>query len=240
MKLNFTPTRGFWVLLASFCVIAAFNPVLAWPPKAGFASAVPTRIQPYLMTSQDEEVSLARSAAPPSVSSGATVMTLGTRGYITAVKGRNGFVCLVERSWANATDAKSAQFWNPKFRAPYCFNAAGARSVLPRYLSRTKWVLAGASQSEIGQRVDAAWTAGKFEEPALGAMCYMMSKRGLLNYGGPWRPHLMFFFSRSSEEPNWGANRPGSPVFVRARTHTVTYMVLVPIWSDGTRAPNDQ
>jgi hypothetical protein len=33
-------------------------------------------------------------------------------------------------------------FWNPKFRAPICFNPAAARTVLPAYLERTKWALA--------------------------------------------------------------------------------------------------
>jgi hypothetical protein len=168
----------------------------------------------------------------------ATVMVLGTHGYVTAVKGRNGFVCLDVRSWDNAVTVKSADFWNPKFRAPYCLNAAGARSVLPRYLLRTKWVLAGASRKQIGAREAAAWTAGKLEEPAPGAICYMMSKRGrwIGNQPGPWRPHLMFYFPRA-RAPNWGADLRGAPVFVIGDKHRAVLLVLVPVWSDGSAAP---
>jgi hypothetical protein len=40
--------------------------------------------------------------------------------YQTAFQGKNGFVCVVQRSWATAFD--DAEFWNPKLRAPVCFN----------------------------------------------------------------------------------------------------------------------
>lgn len=165
----------------------------------------------------------------------ATVMVLGTHGYVTAVKGSNGFVCLVVRSWDNAVTMKSADFWNPKFRAPYCFNAAAAQSVLPRYLMRTRWVLAGASRAGIDDREKAA---GSREAPASGAVCYMMSKRGrwIGNRPGPWRPHLMFYFPRA-QVPNWGSNLKGAPVFAGVDEHLAVLMVLVPVWSDGSPAP---
>ena len=44
------------------------------------------------------EIALARSAAPESISRDAEVMVLGRHGYETAVQGKNGFVCMVERS----------------------------------------------------------------------------------------------------------------------------------------------
>jgi hypothetical protein len=47
----------------------------------------------------EAEISLARSAAPASISGGAEVLVLGRHGYETAVRGKNGFVCVVERSW---------------------------------------------------------------------------------------------------------------------------------------------
>src|ERR1700676_1631142 len=74
----------------------------------------------YLSPDQNSEIALARSAAPASISARAEVMVLGREGYTTAVKGTNGFVCIVERSWAAATDVPD--FWNPKVRAPNCFN----------------------------------------------------------------------------------------------------------------------
>src|SRR5579864_6996509 len=74
----------------------------------------------YLMPDQNSEIALARSAAPRSISDGAEVMVLGPKGYATAVKGTNGFLCIVERSWGAPTD--EPDFWNPKVRAPHCFN----------------------------------------------------------------------------------------------------------------------
>src|SRR6266436_4494112 len=70
----------------------------------------------YLIPDENAEIALARSAAPPSISDAAEVMVLRRDGYATAVKGANGFLCIVERSWANPSDA--SDFWNPKMRAP--------------------------------------------------------------------------------------------------------------------------
>src|SRR5580658_5821023 len=105
----------------------------------------------YLMTDQDAEVTLARSAAPASISSDATVMVLTQHGYETAAKGKNGFVCIVDRSWMSPFD--SPEFWNPKNRSPTCFNPAAVRSVLPFTIKRTRLVLAGLSKTQIIARV---------------------------------------------------------------------------------------
>ncbi len=53
-------------------------------------------VDQYLMTDRSAEIAMARSAAPPSISADAEVMVLGRHGYETVVKGKNGFVCLVE------------------------------------------------------------------------------------------------------------------------------------------------
>jgi hypothetical protein len=67
--------------------------------------------------------------------------------YTTAVKGRNGFLCIVERSWGAATD--DPDFWNPKVRAPICFSPPTARTFVPIFLMKSKLVLAGKSKTEI-------------------------------------------------------------------------------------------
>jgi hypothetical protein len=79
----------------------------------------------YLMADRDAEIALALSAAPPSISSDATVMLLGRHGYETAVEGKNGFVCIEERAW-NGSFEKDREFWNPKYRSPLCFNPLAA------------------------------------------------------------------------------------------------------------------
>jgi hypothetical protein len=161
---------------------------------------------------------------------------LGEHGYVTAVKGANGFVCLVTRSWDNQLDAKSAEFFNPKFRAPFCYNAVAARSVLPLYLLRTRWVIAGATERQIAAREQAEWAAGRLEAPQVGGLCYMMSRRGALNDGKPWRPHVMLYFPHG-KAASWGANLQGAPIMAGAGDHTSILYILVPAWSDGTPAP---
>src|SRR5690348_442761 len=101
----------------------------------------------YLMQDKASEIALARSAAPQSVSDGAEIMVLGSHGYTTAVRGTNGFLCVVERGWGAATDAPD--FWNPKVRAPICFNQAAATTFAQIYLMKTRLVLAGKSKMDI-------------------------------------------------------------------------------------------
>jgi hypothetical protein len=86
-------------------------------------------VDPYLME-RNAEILLARSAAPDSISSDATILVLGRQGYETAVRGKNGFVCLVERSWMAAFD--SPEFWNPKLRGAECLNRQAAIDIADR------------------------------------------------------------------------------------------------------------
>src|SRR5215469_3097262 len=71
-------------------------------PKTPYPSMAP--IEQYLMEDRNSEIALARSAAPESISRDAGVMVLGRHGYETAIKGKNGFVCIVERSWTAPID----------------------------------------------------------------------------------------------------------------------------------------
>ena len=68
-------------------------------------------IDQYLMENQGSEIALARSAAPESISRDAEVMVLGRHGYETAVQGKKGFVCMVERSGTAPID--DPDFWTP-------------------------------------------------------------------------------------------------------------------------------
>jgi hypothetical protein len=152
------------------------------------------------------------------------------------MKGKNGFVCLVERAWGAGFD--DAEFWNPKIRAPICFNPAAARTVLPGYLERTKWVLAGTSVADMITRIRSAVASNRFVMPEPGAMCYMLSKQGYLSdAGGHWHPHLMFYLAHS-DGPAWGANLEGSPIIAAQGDPEPVTTFLVPVikWSDGTPA----
>ena len=207
-------------------------------PETPYSNMAP--LCQYLIADQDSEIALARTAAPASISGAAEVMVLGRDGYTTAVKGTNGFLCLVERSWGAATD--DPEFWNPKVRSPICFNPAAAKTFVPIFLMKTKLGLAGKSKAEIVASTDSAFN--KKELPALepGAMCYMMSKQQYLNdRGKSWHPHLMFLVSGEVEK-SWGANLPGSPVIAAddPQERVTIFMVWTGNWSDGTAAPQAQ
>jgi hypothetical protein len=193
----------------------------------------------YRMVSAAEEVAMARSAAPASISADADVLTFGEHGYESAAKGRNGFVCMVWRSWAASFGDK--QFWNPKIRGPICLNPAAARSVLPGYLERTKWVLAGVPRSAMLARMKAALAAKTYGLPEPSAMSYMMSKQQYVSDaggpGGHWHPHLMFFVAHT-DAAAWGADVGGSPIVSSQGDPepVTTFMIPVAKWSDETSA----
>ena len=207
----------------------------AQAPQTAYAAMAP--VDEYLMADASAEIALARTAAPASISDGAEVMVLGREGYTTAAKGTNGFLCIVERGWGAATT--EPEFWNPKVRAPICFNPAAARSFVPIYLMKTKLALKGKSKAEILEATSLA--LDRKDLPALepGAMCYMMSKQQYLNdEGKSWHPHLMVFVAGDAAK-SWGADLPGSPVISAndPEERVTILMVWVAKWSDGTPGP---
>src|ERR1700693_5655961 len=122
-------------ILAS-TVLAALSwsaPAESQALKTAYPEMAPA--EQYRMANRADEIALARSPAPPSISGDAEVLVLGSHGYETAVKGKNGFGCFVQRSWTAAFDA--SEFWNPKIRGPNCFNPPAARTELPQELKRT-------------------------------------------------------------------------------------------------------
>jgi hypothetical protein len=218
-------------------LLCAVGLVEAEEARPGYPAMAP--LAQYVAAGPSEEVALARSAAPSSISGEAEVLTLGDHGYETAMKGKNGFVCLVERSWGAGFD--DAEFWNPKIRAPMCLNPTAARTVLPGYLERTQWVLAGTSKPDMVTRTKSAIASNRFVMPELGAMCYMMSKQGYLSDANRhWHPHLMFFLAHT-DSLAWGANLEGSPVFAAKGDPEPVTTFFVPVikWSDGTPAVMD-
>jgi hypothetical protein len=212
---------------------ATFGVANAQTDKDTYAAMAP--IKQYLIANQADEIAQARSAAPPSISDDADVLVLDGHGFKTAVKGKNGFVCLVQRAWFSGLD--DTEFWNPKGRAPICFNPQGARSVLPTFLKRTDWVLSGATKAEIIDRTKAALAANEIPAPEVGTITYMMAKNAYHSdrVAGPWHPHLMFFLP-SMDVAKWGANVPGSPVMGAGGANEPWTIFFVPVanWSDGT------
>lgn len=200
--------------------------------KAPYPSMAP--IEQYLMADRNSEIALARSAAPDSISKDAEIMVLGRHGYETAVKGTNGFVCMVERSWTAGIN--DPDFWNPKLRGAICFNPAAVRSYLPITLKKTTLVLAGLDKAEMFEKLKEAFNNKELPAMQMGAMSYMLSKQAYLSdQDGHWHPHLMFFIPQMGAD-SWGANLQGSPILASVDAEDGFTVFLVPVakWSDGT------
>ena len=224
----------------SFALVVAIG--VAWQTQAQDAKTAYPNMAPldqYLITDRNAEIALARSAAPEAISRDSTVLVLGRKGYETAVKGTNGFVCVVERSWGS--DFDDPEFWNPKIRGPVCYNPPAARSVLPARAKRQEMILAGLSKTQVFDGIKAAFARKELPTPEPGSMCYMMSKEAYLNDRGSHDlAHLMFEFPRI-DDAAWGANLPNSPIIggsPRDPEPISIFTVPVDKWSDGTDAPS--
>jgi hypothetical protein len=230
------------LLIALLSISAVGAPLLvsyaqtpgAAPRPKGADYPVMAPLEEYLIADRDAEIALARSAAPQTISNDATVMVLTRQGYQTAVTGKNGFVCLVDRSWTS--DFDDPGYWNPKIRG---------RSALPVEFRLTELALAGLSKDAIVARMKASIAKKEFGPPEVGSMSYMMSKRQYLTDTAPhWHPHLMFYMPGEMNGSVWGANLPeGSAVYGGGRDLPgggrmpwTLFFVPVPKWSDGTLA----
>ena len=205
-------------------------------------------VDQYLMADRNAEIALARSAAPASISRDATVLVLGRQGYEKAVEGKNGFVCLVARSWTGPFDWP--EFWNPKVRAADCLNPQAARSIVPIFYLRAKLAMAGRTKAEMLAAVKTAYANRQLPNLENGAMDYMMSKSSYLTDEGEHNmPHLMFD-TLVKDGKDWGSGAEGSPVmsspywFMSPETHPemkglppiLVFLIAAPTWSDGTTA----
>jgi hypothetical protein len=221
---------GMLIMLCASCQAYGQSTVTHYPKMAP--------LDQYLME-KNAEIALARSAAPDSISHDASVFVLGPHGYGIAVKGKSDFVCVVERSWTAGAD--DPDFWNPKLRGPFCFNAPAARSYWPIVVKKTELILAGMSKERMFENIKSSFDKKELPTIEPGSMCYMMSRDQYLNDAvGHWYPHLMVFVPQTSATA-WGAELKGSPVFAaqEPETHITVFMIPVGKWSDGTADHSD-
>jgi hypothetical protein len=240
VKLVNTTARGNLVLV---CLLSATWQVQAQDNQAPYPNMAP--IEQY-MTDHDAEIALARSAAPASISRDAEVLVLGAKGYETAIKGKNGFVCMVARSWMSPFS--SPEFWNPKIRAPECYNSPAALSFLPYAVKATVMALSGFSKSQIFDGIKAAVDKKELGVPAPGSLIYMLSKEAYFtDKGNRVFCHMMYDLPRM-DGAAWGANQVGSPglfdgspiFFQQLDPAPVTeFYVAMGTCSDGTSANAD-
>src|SRR6185436_9394349 len=100
------------------------------------------------------------NAAPKHLRDGATVLVLEAAGYVKAREGTNAFTCVVSRRGGDVF--------------PVCWDAEGARSLLPVDLDAARLRLAGRSNAEIERAVAEGFAAGRYKPPAKTGIAYML------------------------------------------------------------------
>jgi hypothetical protein len=165
------------------------------------------------MMAQEAEVSLAKSAAPASISDRATVKVLTSSGYQTVHEGDNGFVCIVMRGFTGAPTFTPPQLrmlvYDPNTRAPICLNPEAVATVLPYYDLRTKLGIERKTPEQIADAVQAAYAKGEIPRRADVSFAYMWSADQILGPAGHWHPHMMVFIPYFTNSM-LGNNDPGS------------------------------
>jgi hypothetical protein len=225
------------IAFAGSVVVVALGAILQMEAQSRIPYPSMATLDQYLMPDRNAEIALARTAAPDSISHDAKILVLGPHGYETAVDGKNGFVCAVERGWMAPFD--SAEFWNPKIRGPLCYNPPAVRSILPMTYKRTELALAGQSKTQI---MEAIQIFARKELPPLepGGLTYMMSKEAYLTDSGDHNMAHLMFYSPLMDQAVWGSGLAKSPVVLNpqfALEGIDVFMVLTGVWSDGTLAP---
>jgi hypothetical protein len=177
---------------------------------------------------QQGEISLARSAAPSSVSEHATIEVLTPKGYEVAAKGNNGFICMVLRSWSAAPDPNDSRYAG--IRAPICFDPIASRTVVPAEELKAKLGLADKSPDEIDHEVARQYGLGKLPKMEGAAFAYMWSaSQNLGPRAGTWHPHMMIYVPYYKNQ--WLGSNPvgnhGAP-FVLGED-TPYCIVLIPV-----------
>jgi hypothetical protein len=171
-------------------------------------------VSEFLMPS-DDEIRLARSAAPEAVASRASVKVLTASGFKVAVQGDNGFVCMVMRGWSAPTYTP-AQFrdlvYDATVRAPICFDPIASKVVLPYYELRSALGMQGKTPDEIAAGVEAAYARGEMPKRDTVSFAYMWSSHQHLGPGiDAWRPHMMIF-APYYDNATLGGNAFGGPL----------------------------
>lgn len=139
--------------------------------------------QAYPEFERGEEIRLAMSAGPPTVSQHADVYLFGPAGFEKAIDGTNGWACLVVRVAANRSQL-----------APHCLNPFAEQSVLPAFLLEAELQRKGWDQVAITAEMDRQFASGDIPTPSGPAYAYMLSKGQRLGSNGEnFKPHFMLY-----------------------------------------------
>jgi hypothetical protein len=113
---------------------------------------------------EQQEVALARSAAPAVISDSADVLVLRDTGYALAVRGTTGAACLVTRPRAGSV-------------VPVCYDPRAARALVPAERMAQQLRAAGRSAEAVDSAIEAAFRASRLPMPIPGSIGWMMSPK---------------------------------------------------------------
>lgn len=133
-----------------------------------------------------DEILLARSAAPASVSARSRVFVLRDSGWVVGDSGLSDVTCVVERSWRDSLE-------------PHCYDAEASRTILPMEMRRDLLRHHGLDEHSIDREIADGLSAGRYRLPLRPAATYMMSAAQVLYNDdgkrvGAWHPHLMIYY----------------------------------------------
>jgi hypothetical protein len=161
----------------------------------------------------DLETDLALRALPPHLRAAATVYLLDpAKGYYTAQKGSNGFICFVTR-----TDWEWGEFRKDIF-APMAYDAEGARTIFPLYRDPAAMRASGKfTPQQIKDTMVYRIHKGIYRAAAKGGISYMLAPVMRVYTGKPGdetvmtmnMPHYMFY-APYTVDSDVGTN-PNSP-----------------------------
>lgn len=179
-----------------------------------------------LAQSHDDEIRLARSAAPAAISKDAKVYVLENNRYIVAEPGHSGEACFVMRSTSEGVE-------------PQCGDAEADATVLASYRFRVEERLAGKSRDEINREVDEGFKTGRFHAPTRPALVFMLSSAQNLTNAqgkaiGKWEPHLMLYYPpmRNSDLGLVSSNDLSVPGVANEGTPLAALIVVARNWVD--------
>jgi hypothetical protein len=217
-------------------ILAAFNPAGVLLAQ----SAAPRHYPPlreYLMP-RAAELALATSAAPANITGRATIKVLTGAGYQVAKQGDNGFVCMVMRGWSAPTFTPAPfreLVYDPRVRAPICFNPVAAKTVLPLQELRARLGMAGKGPDQIAEGLQAAYAKGELPPMEGVGIAYMWSAdQYLAPRIGAWHPHIMVYTPYYVNSTLGGNEFAGGLPFVSDDAGTPFAVTVIPV--DGSLA----
>ena len=205
--------------------------LLASTRLSGQTAERASRAGPRVPLALHEEIALARSAAPASISAHARVLVLADTGYVVATAGSSDVTCVVNRSWNLSVE-------------PHCYDAEGSATVMRIELHRNYLRHTGKSEDHVDAEIADMIARGVLRLPRRPAMSYMMSPRQVLyddsgRRVGAWRPHVMLYYPGLTNAALGLPARPDMRVGMVANEGSAesSLLVIMPAFADTVKTP---